>query len=217
VSQTPRLIRNDFFLLGHDESIGFEARTGARTLGIGLVAATLADLLRFRWVQLDDQYVVPRSGREVPDDLVMDDMLRHLRSTVEAPSINDLFALYGETAYKDAGDALVVLGTLFCQQRRWRPDRYRLRPGSNAVDLARAPAFYAVLNPHNTDVASAVLCGLLGATGLGSALHFNYTGDAKFLTMVNMIERHFCAPDLARVVEAAHQRIGRFALSAVLG
>lgn len=216
-----QLLRDNLFLLAHDEDDGFKPRTSIPFLGVALVGATLADLLRLGWVHLTQTGVHPivNSERRYSDDVIMDSMLFDLRNPSEHADTRALLALfsrYGGTIYHDTADLLTQSDVLIKHHRRLRPDRYSLYPNSTATCLSRAPAFNAVNYPLRADMETAALCALVGAAGLGGALNLALPArelDEQLRVFGRLLGEYHRREDIAYVVEAVRATVNPYALS----
>ncbi len=163
-------VREQLFLLAHDEEHKFRLRIHAPALGIGLAGAALVDLLIAERIHLTGGriFISNHYDRSSTQDPVNDYVLNLLRSRPAVPLLELLKGL-GPAMYERTRGALIADGVL-AETGRWRRHHTLLTP--SAVIRVRAKARRRVDGHGDADIHTDALCALVSALNLHGALLF---------------------------------------------
>jgi hypothetical protein len=166
-------LRDELFLLAHDDEHGFRPRINLPALGIGLAGAVIADLLIDGAVRVDDGRLNPRGrhDRSYTGDRIADQTLYAVRSTPGA-AVRDVIRRSSHELYAQTLAGLISAGILAHTPRRLRRDRLKVAEPAVLVQTRARPR-YAVDAIGDPDLATDALCALLRATGLEHVLYLN--------------------------------------------
>lgn len=168
-------VREQLFLLAHDEYREFRPRIHMSALGIGLAGANLIDLIYLYRVGvagtravIADLYDTTLTG-----DPVQDHVLTIMRQVRPTPSMRDLLIGLGPEMYDRTLGGLLAAGVVV-PTRRW------MRSGHQAADLGRLAAIrgsirYRANGQKARAFATDALCVLVSALDLHSCLVFDLT------------------------------------------
>jgi hypothetical protein len=174
-------VRDRLWLLAHDEDNGLRPLIDVRALDIGLVGATLADLLLGEHIQIRQGCLYPHarhreavldpiatgilSGITVGPGLRLTDVFRSARAETSAQVLNPFQRVYERTVA-----ALVSCGALLAERRVLRSTRYR-PADPHLLSSVRAQFTRRLAFPHDPpDPAVDSLCALAWVLNLHSAL-----------------------------------------------
>lgn len=204
-------LRDQLWLLGHDESRDLQPRIGARALSVGLAGATITDLLISNHLVLHQGHVYP-NVRGRPADPVAAAVLETIRGLSQAPLLGDVLREPIPRFAQRIHALLVATGTIYKERRALRGARYRL-VDDNSVAWIRSE-FVRRLYRFDINVpAVEALCALVWALNLHAALVLPYsTGEADDLlrTITDQIPKRagprspfFAVPQIALAVRIA--------------
>lgn len=167
-------VRDQLWLLAHDETRDLRPRLDVRALNVGLAGATVVDLLLQDRVHLRDGRVRLRGYQTGPTaDPIAAAVLTTIRDRRE-PRLAELLRDPTLHLYDRTVAALIAAGTLVEHRRLLRGSRYRL------VDDAIAPWIRSqfIRRLYKTDVRDSALdalCALVWALNLHSTLLLPYS------------------------------------------
>ncbi|WP_067504521.1 GPP34 family phosphoprotein [Actinoplanes sp. TFC3] len=181
-------LRERLWLLAHDDRTDLQLLLPVGSLSIGLMAATLTDLLLTERITLDEGYLYPtRAGnRQTPADLdpVTAGVLHAI--TIDQPRLAELLrAASADLAagehhpyvrlYQRTQAALVAAGLVVEHRRTLRPSRYRLADPS-ALSWNKGQLNHRLVYHYRTgDPAIDSLCALVAALNLQAVLVTPYS------------------------------------------
>ncbi|MEU8263079.1 GPP34 family phosphoprotein [Micromonospora sp. NPDC048999] len=207
-------LRDELFLLGHDDDTG-HPHIHRQALALGLAGAVLIDLYLAGRIVLDptgdtqpvgDRWLRPHSGQPV-GDLIADTALAAIRHGQAAPPVKTFLRWFAEDLYERTRAGLVAAGILRHTTRRRlgglaRTDTY-LATDSKWVVVARARLRYLAAGREQPDNHTAALAGLVATLGLAEHL---YLGDdtTTLTTRLNEIagQHHRSVRDITATVDA---------------
>lgn len=178
-------VRERLWLLGHDERHGLEPRMHPRALEIGLMAATLVDLLIADRIgiapdgQVFRAFDTSRRAMPVPLDPItagvleaitaqamrLTDMLRAASADLPDSDHHPFVRLYHRTHA-----ALIAAGIVVEQRRTFRTSRYRLADSDGLAWNKGQVSQRLVHHDRPGDTAIDSLCALVGALNLHTML-----------------------------------------------
>ncbi|GLW35324.1 GPP34 family phosphoprotein [Actinoplanes regularis] len=167
----PILVREQLFLLAHDETRQMRPRLHVPALAAGLAGATVMDLLIAQRVTVESGAVVPDwYRRETTGDPVTDDVLALIMQKAPAPALPALIRAAAPGLYERTTGALVHRGVIVAgPPRRWRKREFEIAQESVVVRV-RAKIGYRVEGRDGPSADADCLCALLAALGLHGAL-----------------------------------------------
>jgi hypothetical protein len=168
----PTLVREQFFLMAHDEDRQMRPRLHVPALSAGLAGATVMDLLIAQRAAVESGAVHPdRFQRESTGDPVTDDALTMIMEVVPAPPLPELIRALAPGLYERTTAALVHKGVIVeGPPRRWRRGRdYEIADTGIAVRV-RAKVGYRIERRDGPTADADCLCALVAATGLHATL-----------------------------------------------
>ncbi|GGK21937.1 hypothetical protein GCM10010124_13050 [Pilimelia terevasa] len=212
----PRPVREELFLLAHDEHRGFRPRVHRPALALGLAAAWIVDLLRAGRLAADASRVSLSDPRGLPPvrDAETAGALAAIRGHGWSLPHPAALRVLAPGLYEAVRDAAVAAGHLTRADRRWRRPAYRLDHPRLAV-RARSRARTAATG-GDADPAAQALCALVGALGIQDTLYFHLPA-AEVRAAVDAATRRLAAADepavaaLAHVAAAARRAVGDLA------
>ncbi|GIF13650.1 GOLPH3/VPS74 family protein [Actinoplanes teichomyceticus] len=168
----PTLVREQFFLLAHDETRHMRPRLHLPALAAGLAGATVMDLLIAGRVAVASGAVHPdRFQRDLTGDPVTDDALALILQVVPAPPLPELIRTVAPGVYERTAAALIHKGVLVQgPPRRWRRGRGYEIADEGIVVRIRAKAGYRIAGRDAPSPGADCLCALVAALGLHRAL-----------------------------------------------
>ncbi|MEV4704504.1 GPP34 family phosphoprotein [Actinoplanes sp. NPDC049316] len=203
-------LRDQVWLLGHDETRDLQPRIDARALAVGLAGATVADLLVQSHVVINQGCVLPQ-GRGKPADPVTAAVLEVIRDQPKAPLLTDVLREPIPRFAERVHALLVASGIIYEERRTLRSVRYRL-VNDDAANWIRAD-FVRRLYRDLDDPAVDTLCALVWALNLHSVLVLPYsTSEAEEIlraitdqipVRAGPTSRFFAVPQVALGVRAA--------------
>lgn len=165
-------LRDQIWLLGHDETRDLQPRIDARALGVGLAGATVADLLIEGHLVIQEGCVSPQ-GRGRPADPVAAAVLEMIRERPEAPLLTDVLrapiARFSERVHA----LLIANGIVYEERRTLRGARYRL-VNDDAATWIRHDFVRRLYRNDLPDAAVDTLCALVWALKLHHTLVLPY-------------------------------------------
>ncbi|WP_436532365.1 GOLPH3/VPS74 family protein [Actinoplanes sp. HUAS TT8] len=167
----PTLVREQFFVLAHDETRHMRPRLHVPALAAGLAGATVMDLLITQRVSIESGSVVPDwHQREPTGDPVTDDVLAAIMEKAPGPALPALIRAAAPGLYERTTAALVHRGLIVEEPaRRWRKKEYTIADEGVAVRV-RAKVGYRMDGRDGPSPDADCLCGLVSALGLHGAL-----------------------------------------------
>lgn len=168
----PTLVREQFFVLAHDENRHMRPRLHVPALAAGLAGATVMDLLITQRVSIEAGSVVPDwHQRDTTGDPVTDDVLALLLEKAPAPTLPVLIRATAPNLYERTTAALVHRGLIVeMPAKRWRTKKeYEIADEGVAVRV-RAKVGYRIDGRDGPSPDADCLCGLVSALGLHGAL-----------------------------------------------
>ena len=201
-------VREQLWVLAHDEDDGLRPRIDVRALGVGLLGATLVDLLLLKRIQIHDGRVYlygTRALRDVNDPIAsgvlyaitngggppLAGVLRGSHAEARDDTPNPYAGCYDRTL---AG--LINAGVVVTHRRRLRATRYALDDIRTAQWMRNHFSRRLWQREPDADPARDSLCALAWALGLHSTLLLPFsTGDADLI--------------LRDVIAQIPQRVGR--------
>ena len=195
-------VRERLWLLAHDDAYPTDIRTqiDVRALGIGLVAAALADLLAHNLIQIRGGMIYPLAGGMEPtSDLIaagilaairedgasrLTDVLRGARADISGVRLNPYVGVYQRTRA-----ALVATGVLIEHRRTLRPTRYRL---ADRHTIARHRNHFnsRLVRQHiDSDSGTDCLCAFVWALNIHRALLMPYPPGEADAILLDITER----------------------------
>ncbi|GIF04860.1 GOLPH3/VPS74 family protein [Actinoplanes siamensis] len=167
----PTLVREQFFLLAHDETKHMRPRLHVPSLAAGLAGATVMDLLISQRVTVESGTVVPDwFQRETTGDPVTDDVLALIMEKAPGPALPVLIRAAAPGLYERTTAALVHKGVMVeGPPRRFRKREYEIADEGVAVRV-RAKVGYRIDGRDAPTPEADCLCALVAVLGLHSAL-----------------------------------------------
>jgi hypothetical protein len=167
----PTLVREQLFLLAHDETRHMRPRVHVPALSAGLAGATVMDLLIAQRVTVDSGTVTPDwYQRETTGDPVTDDVLALVMQKAPGPALPALIRAAAPGLYERTTAALVHKGLIVeGPARRWRKKEYQIADEGVAVRV-RAKVGYRIDGRDGPSPDADSLCTLVAALGLHAAL-----------------------------------------------
>ncbi|TDC84706.1 GPP34 family phosphoprotein [Micromonospora sp. KC606] len=211
----PRLpLRDELFLLGHDDDTG-HPHIHRQALALGLAGAVLIDLYlagrvvlgptgdnptRDRWLRLHTDRTV--------DDLIADAATTSIRHARPAPLLRDWLRGFSDDLYERTRAGLVAAGILRHHTRRRlgglvRADTY-LTTDTKWPVVARARLRYLATGHEQPDNHTAALAGLVAVLGLTDHLYLHddtHTLTTRLKTIA--AQHHRPVRDITAAVDAA--------------
>ncbi|MEV6598818.1 GPP34 family phosphoprotein [Actinoplanes sp. NPDC051346] len=170
-------LRDQLWLLGHDETRDLQPRIDARALAVGLAGATVTELLIDQHIVVNQGCIYP-SGRGKPTDPVAAAVLATIRSLSHAPLLGDVLREPVPRFAERVHALLVATGVLYEERRTLRGARYRL-VNDNSVTWIRSEFVRRLYRSDIDDPAVDTLCALIWALNLHTTLVLPYsTGEA---------------------------------------
>ncbi|MEU1241028.1 GPP34 family phosphoprotein [Micromonospora parva] len=210
----PRLpLRDDLFLLGHDDDTG-HPHVHRRTLALGLAGAVLIDLYLAGRVTLDPnddtrpashQRIHPHNDRPV-GDLIADAATATIRHT--HPPLRVWLRGFSDDLYDRTRAGLVAGGILRQHTRRrlgglMRTDAYLATDSKWAV-IARSRLRYLASGREHPDNHTAALAGLVADLGLTNHLYLDDDTAALTSRLKAIAGQHYQpVRDITAAVDAA--------------
>ncbi|MBG0561479.1 GOLPH3/VPS74 family protein [Actinoplanes aureus] len=168
----PVLVREQLFLLAHDETRHMRPRLHVPALAAGLAGATVMDLLITQRVAIESGVVhADRFQRDSTGDPITDDVLALIMDAVPAPALPAVLRAAGPGLYERTAAALVHKGVIVeGPQRRWRKAKeYEIANERIAVRV-RARVGYRIDGRDAPSPDADCLCALVAVLGLHAAL-----------------------------------------------
>lgn len=166
------LLADEFFLATYDELTG-RCRVSRGTIGLGLAAALLAELMLPGHITIDSGHVRvrnpwPTEKSPTSIDALGCTVLRQLVAERRVTAVRDWLHYLARDAYERVGQRLVRAGTVKPRHRRWSP---RTTVIYEPLDLNTAAWPLARLAGHlqrheSLGAGDLLLAGLITATGL---------------------------------------------------
>ncbi|MGC4851880.1 GOLPH3/VPS74 family protein [Micromonospora sp. DT4] len=208
-------LRDDLFLLGHDDDTG-QPHLHRQALALGMAGAVLIDLVLAGRVTLDpnddthpagDRWLRTYTDRPV-GDLIADTAIASIHHARAAPPLKVWLRGFADDLYERTRAGLVAAGILHHTARRRlgglvRADTYLATDTKWAV-IARARLRYLAAGRQQPDNHTAALAGLVAVLGLATHLYLNE--DTTILTTrLKTIADHHHRPvrDITAAVDAA--------------
>jgi hypothetical protein len=171
------LMADDLFLLAHDELSG-KARLSAHVLSLGLAGALLVELALAEKISLRGEVVVVTDAEPPAGALAETVHLRLLRSVAPRP-VRDWLVFFADDALARVAGRLTQTGKLVAHPSRLgRAARFEFTD-SNGGAKAALVLCTKVMRRQPLDAPTAVLAGLVGATGLEHPSLFEVRDDAQ--------------------------------------
>ncbi|GAA2891373.1 hypothetical protein Acy02nite_74900 [Actinoplanes cyaneus] len=185
----PVLVREQFFVLAHDETRHMKPRLHVPALAAGLAGATVMDLLIAERVTIESGTVVPDwHQRESTGDPVTDDVLAIIMARTPGPALPALIRSAAPGLYERTTAALVHRGLIVeLPARRWRKKEYEIADEGVAVRV-RAKVGYRMDGRDQPTPDADCLCGLVSALGLHGALLRGTRAEVEPLLLKVMAE-----------------------------
>lgn len=157
-------LADGLFLLAHDELNG-KPRLSANVLSLGLAGGLLGEVALAEKISLRDEAVVVTDPEPPGGELAGAVHLRLLRSVAPRP-VRDWLLYFADDALAQVGGRLVQDGRLIAHPARLgRAVRYELADPTGGARAALGLCT-RVMRRQPLDAATALLAGLVGATGL---------------------------------------------------
>jgi hypothetical protein len=193
------LVREQLYLLAHDDAQSMRPHVHVPAIGVGLAAAALIDLLIDQHVHIINgtAYVIPRRGQAPELDPITEYVLRIIGNLRHSPGLHLLLRDLGPTLYTQTGEALITRGILTAGRRwgRTRRELARLRSSS----WIRQSLRYRITGRDQPDLPIDALCALTWALGLDGALLMELSRteiDELLRGVMNRIPELLPRPDL---------------------
>ncbi|AYF30443.1 GPP34 family phosphoprotein [Micromonospora tulbaghiae] len=211
----PRLpLRDELFLLGHDDDTG-QPHIHRQALALGLAGAVLVDLFLTGRIVLDPNDDRPVDGRwlrlysdQPVGDLIADAAIAFVRYGRPAPPVKAFLRAFSEDLYERTRAGLVAAGILRQTTRRRlgglaRTDTYLATDTKWAV-VARARLRYLAQGRDQPDNHTAALAGLVATLGLADHLYLHDDSAAVTAHLQNIADQHHrTVRDITAAVDAA--------------
>ncbi|HLL66727.1 MAG TPA: GPP34 family phosphoprotein [Micromonosporaceae bacterium] len=170
-------LRDDLFLIAHDEERGFRPRIHLPALGVGLTGAVLIELLQAHRIAIDQGHIVPGPAhtKSSTGDRVYDHLMQTFAATgAVAVPMAELLPATGRYMFDQVRDALLATNVLVPPRRhRLALPRKDYQPADpTQLVVVRARPRFAVQGSDDDDLSTQALCGLLRVLGLEEALYF---------------------------------------------
>ncbi|AEV83574.1 hypothetical protein ACWT_2867 [Actinoplanes sp. SE50] len=167
----PTLVREQLFILAHDETRHMRPRLHVPALSAGLAGATVMDLLIAQRVMIESGTVQPDwYQRETTFDPVTDDVLALIMQKAPGPALPGLIRAIAPSMYERTAAALIHKGVLLeSPARRWRKKEYEIAEEGISVRV-RAKVGYRLDGRDGPSPDADCLCTLVSALGLHAAL-----------------------------------------------
>ena len=178
-------VRNRLWLIAHDDERDMRPYVDVRALNIGLVAATLTDLLLHRLIEIHHGLIEPKPCRiDPPLDLItygilttirgdgtarLADVLRGARADTAGSRYNPYLRVYHRTRAE-----LLTTGILTDHRRPLRPTQYRLTDPHTTAQHRSHFNSRLVHDRGEADLATDCLCALIWALNIHRALLMPY-------------------------------------------
>jgi hypothetical protein len=168
----PTLVREQFFLLAHDETRQMRPRLHLPALSAGLAGATVMDLLVANRVMVESGSLRPDwFQRTSTGDPVTDDVLGMIMENAPGPALTALIRAAAPGIYERTTAALVHRGVLVeGPPRRWRKGKEYAIAHEGISVRARARVGYRMEGRDGPSPEADSLCSLVSALGLHGAL-----------------------------------------------
>jgi hypothetical protein len=173
------LIRDQLFVLAHDEHRGFEPRLHLPALGIGLAGAVLIDLLiAGRITVKGGQVTGDRFERTGTGDVINDAVLTHIRQTPRATCpLTALLRDVSSDVYDRTLGVFVASGVLTTERRRFRSRYVLQRPW--LPTRVRSKVRYRAEGTSGPEQDADALCALAWALRLQEGIFFESRGATE--------------------------------------
>lgn len=213
-----RLVREQLFLLAHDEDNHLRPRLHVPALGVGLAGAGIIDLMVAHRIHISNgrAYVSDLYDTQGSGDPVTDHVLQRLRSLRAAPLLPALLRELGPDLYPRTLGALTAQGVI-TQGRRFGRIRYEVaRPA--LANRIRGKVRYRINGNDRPKVDTDALCALISALNLQDCLIFqlsrDQTDDLLFQIATQIPSKVMVGDPVAaipKVAYAVHQAVGDLA------
>lgn len=193
-------VRDRLWLLAHDDERDMRPYVDVRALNIGLVAATLTDLLLDELIEIREGLIHPTAGStDPPLDLIaygilttirddgtagLADVMRGARADTSGSRFNPYLRLYQRTRAD-----LVTIGILTDHRRALRPAQYRLADPYTTARLRGLFNYRLVYHRGEADLATDSLYALIWALNLHRALTMPYPSSEADPILYDITER----------------------------
>ena len=175
----PISVREQLFLVAHDERRGMKPRLHPPSLAIGLAGATVIDLLIAERVAVARGQVVPDLYLQDPTgDPITDDVLRNIKQTVPRPSLDDVLRAAGPGLYERTRAALVHRGVVVEVPRRLGRKQYAIADEAVTVRV-RARITYRAQGRNAPSPQADSMCALIEALGLHEYLYLGTRSEVS--------------------------------------
>lgn len=231
-------VREQLWLLAHDDDRGLSPLIDRRAIGIGLAGATLIDLMLSDSITIDDGYVYPHQQeptraarhaagsrsptRESPPGTAnpLTASVLHMIRDLHAVRITDVLRDPGLRLYERTFAALIAAGIVIEHRRTLRSTRYRLDDPATS-GWVRSQFTRRLYRPVTATAALDGLCALIWALNLHSRLVLPYStaeADTLLHTIVDELPAR-AGPDapaiaIANLAIAVRHAVGDLATSA---
>jgi hypothetical protein len=211
-----RCVRDEVFLLGHDEDYGYRPRVPPASLAVGLAGAVFVDLLLAGDVQAANGHVAGRS-RYVRHDLdpICARVVADLAMTGAWISLREAVTGTATDLYERTLIQLITTDVITAKARRFGRVKYRPADENDVAHARHYPRHRAQALDRATaepDPATDALCALIRALRIEATLYLELPADdlrtrldtitAQYAT--NHPDPHLTAiPDLITAVETA--------------
>ncbi|MEV6350854.1 GPP34 family phosphoprotein [Actinoplanes sp. NPDC051851] len=200
----PILVREQFYLLAHDESRHMRPRLHVPALSAGLAGATVMDLMIAQRVTVETGTVhADRYARDSTGDPVSDDVLALIMDAQLAPSLPDLIRGAMPGLYERTTAALVHKGVIAekSSTSRWRRAKEHDLSDPGIAVRVRAKVGYRIEQRDGPSPDADSLCALVAALGLHGALQRGSRAEIEPLL-------HQVIRDLPSNARRSHHPIG---------
>ncbi|GIJ37360.1 GOLPH3/VPS74 family protein [Micromonospora andamanensis] len=201
VPRLPLPLRDELFLLGHDDDNG-QPYIDRQALALGLAGAVLIDLFlagRIVLTSNDDshpageQWLRLRSYQPV-GDLIADSAIGYIRHGHANPPVREFLLGFADDLYERARAGLVAAGILRQTTRRRlgglvHTDTYLLTDSRWSI-VARTRLRYVAEGREQPDNHTGALAGLVAALGLTTYLHLDEDVDALAAYLAAIAREH---------------------------
>lgn len=213
-----RSVRDELFLIAHEEIPGFRHRFTPRVhtsiLSAGLAGAVLVDLLLADQIRIAERQVNFHHGRRHGGDPIGACVLRHLAAVQDWLPLHSVVADTACGLYERTVTQLIDDNVLTANTRRFGRVQYRTNDAAHAARALAHPRTRirnARHGPAIPDPGTDALCALVRILKLQDALHLEFTTDEvtrrietiwHWFTATNPDPRLTALPDIASAVDA---------------
>jgi hypothetical protein len=212
----PSTVREQLFLLAHDEDRNLRPWIHVPALEVGLAGAALIDLV----IAPGHQFVAAHSNRYngwtpqvVPADPGTEHVVQHLTGLLPA-----VLRELGPGLYDTTSSALAARGYIR-RNRQWGRDRYHLADVSPLVRIRAKVRHHITATQPQPNVETEALCALISALNMGECLIFGVSRTDIAGLLQQLTTRPSSPadprPTIAHVARAVRNAIDHLALSAM--